>query len=109
MSIPPPTQKVTPAVELTPEEIMAYIIPPPPSQASLENLTITEPYQETESPEENVTRNVELRRSNSNGSARSNIIEYATVDRKGAFSCCAKNKTDRAASKIDEGKVEQSL
>nr|CAI5862981.1 unnamed protein product [Callosobruchus analis] len=39
VTVLPPTQKVTPAVELTPEEIMSYIIPPPPSQASLENLT----------------------------------------------------------------------
>ncbi|XP_050308771.1 FERM and PDZ domain-containing protein 4 [Anthonomus grandis grandis] len=30
VSVPPPVQKVTPAMELTPEEIMAYIIPPPP-------------------------------------------------------------------------------
>ncbi|XP_065157714.1 uncharacterized protein [Atheta coriaria] len=30
VTILPPTLKVTPAVELTPEEIMSYIIPPPP-------------------------------------------------------------------------------
>ncbi|XP_058055847.1 uncharacterized protein LOC131207253 [Anopheles bellator] len=30
VTIEPPTQKVTPAVELTPEEILSYIIPPPP-------------------------------------------------------------------------------
>ncbi|KAJ8932466.1 hypothetical protein NQ318_000126, partial [Aromia moschata] len=34
-----------------------------------------------------------VRRRNNNGSVKSNIIEYATVDRKGAFSCCAKNRT----------------
>lgn len=31
VTIEPPTMKVTPAVELTPEEIMSYIIPPPPT------------------------------------------------------------------------------
>uniref|UniRef100_A0A182V2D4 FERM and PDZ domain-containing protein 4 n=1 Tax=Anopheles merus TaxID=30066 RepID=A0A182V2D4_ANOME len=30
VTIEPPTQKITPAVELTPEEILSYIIPPPP-------------------------------------------------------------------------------
>lgn len=32
--IEPPTLKVTPAVELTPEEIMSFIIPPPPVSSS---------------------------------------------------------------------------
>ncbi|XP_066156044.1 FERM and PDZ domain-containing protein 4 isoform X3 [Euwallacea fornicatus] len=36
VSVPPPIQKVTPAMELTPEEIMAYIIPPPPEKLSFE-------------------------------------------------------------------------
>lgn len=75
VTIPPPTQKTTPAVELTPEEIMSYIIPPPPNlDSSLENLTIQEETRE-------------------NGHTTTNVIEYATVDRKGPFSCCAKNKT----------------
>lgn len=67
VTVPPPTQKTTPVVELTPEEIKSYIIPPPPNlDSSLESLTIQE---------------------------NKNVIEYATVDRKGPFSCCAKNKT----------------
>ncbi|KAL1375188.1 hypothetical protein pipiens_001621 [Culex pipiens pipiens] len=33
VTIEPPTQKITPAVELTPEEILSYIIPPPPGLA----------------------------------------------------------------------------
>lgn len=33
VKIEPPTQKITPAVELTPEEILSYIIPPPPGLA----------------------------------------------------------------------------
>lgn len=76
VTVPPPTQKTTPAVELTPEEIMSYIIPPPPNlDSSLENLTIKEEVNNTK---------------HKNGT---NVIEYATVDRKGPFSCCAKNKT----------------
>ncbi|KAJ8967120.1 hypothetical protein NQ314_003080 [Rhamnusium bicolor] len=102
VTVPPPTQKVTPAVELTPEEIMAYIIPPPPSRSSLENLAISEAERYTESLPVNIENNGDIsrnsngvKRRSSNGSVRSNIIEYATVDRKGAFSCCAKNKTEK--------------
>ncbi|RZB39804.1 FERM and PDZ domain-containing protein 4, partial [Asbolus verrucosus] len=87
VTVPPPTQKVTPAIELTPEEIMSYIIPPPPKiRDSFENLTITE-------DEKKLCNGVKRR--NSNCSVKSNIIEYATVDRKGAFSCCAKSKSDK--------------
>lgn len=34
VTIEPPTKIVTPAIELTPEEIMSFIIPPPPSSVS---------------------------------------------------------------------------
>lgn len=34
VTIEPPTKVVTPAIELTPEEIMSFIIPPPPSSVS---------------------------------------------------------------------------
>ncbi|XP_017783981.1 PREDICTED: FERM and PDZ domain-containing protein 4 [Nicrophorus vespilloides] len=64
VTVPPPTQKVTPAVELTPEEIMSYIIPPPPE------------------PESN------------------NVIEYATINRKGAFSCCSKGTKEEPALQL---------
>lgn len=105
VTVPPPTQKLTPAVELTPEEIMAYIIPPPPSRSSLENLVLSEAERCAESLPANVQSNGDIgngvRRRNSNGSITSNIIEYATVDRKGAFSCCAKNKTEKHV-KIEE-------
>lgn len=74
VAVPPPTQKITPAIELTPEEIMSYIIPPPPkNEDEIDGAT----------------------RRNSVSSVRSNVIEYATVDRKGAFSCCAKGKSDK--------------
>lgn len=86
VTVPPPTQKVTPAVELTPEEIMSYIIPPPPNTHETINLYD----RDTESLPSDLNNGVKRR--NSNCSVKSNIIEYATVDRKGAFSCCSKNK-----------------
>lgn len=90
VTVPPPTQKVTPAVELTPEEIMSYIIPPPPDTLK----TIINECDEREvSLPLNLNNNNGVKRRNSNSSVNSNIIEYATVDRKGAFSCCSKNKT----------------
>lgn len=70
--VPSPNQKVTPAVELTPEEIMSFIIPPPPGGAA---------------PRLSLPNNNNNRR---NSTENNNVIEYATVDRKGAFSCCTK-------------------
>ncbi|KAI4458585.1 membrane associated guanylate kinase-related [Holotrichia oblita] len=104
VTIPPPMQKVTPAVELTPEEIMSYIIPPPPDiGSSFENCAVPDKTEATceslpvdlnkNPPSRNGSlRTNDIKRRNSNCSVKSNIIEYATVDRKGAFSCCAKNK-----------------
>lgn len=48
VSVPPPIQKVTPAMELTPEEIMAYIIPPPPERLSFEEADEVKPESEAE-------------------------------------------------------------
>lgn len=96
VTVPPPTQKATPAVELTPEEIMSYIIPPPPgSSESLERLSI-------ESLEGNEESLNEIGRRNSNISVKSNIIEYATVERKGAFLCCAKSRGSRSTGNSRE-------
>ncbi|XP_055547639.1 uncharacterized protein LOC129731566 [Wyeomyia smithii] len=36
VTIEPPTKKITPAVELTPEEILSYIIPPPPGLGDID-------------------------------------------------------------------------
>lgn len=97
--------QITPAVELTPEEIMSYIIPPPPDIGSnFENCAVSaKPESTCESLPVDLNKNPpsrngslraanDIKRRNSNCSVKSNIIEYATVDRKGAFSCCAKNK-----------------
>lgn len=88
--VPSPNQKVTPAVELTPEEIMSFIIPPPPGGTTGPRLSIP-----NNIINNNANSDVDRKRRNSNesvGVTSNNIIEYATVDRKGAFSCCAKTR-----------------
>lgn len=92
--IAPPTQKVTPAKELTPEEIMSYIIPPPPglSDEELRNREIeTEPIvpirDKDDYPKESLYIN-----SLSTVETKPVVLEYATVERKGPFSCCTKSK-----------------
>lgn len=88
VTVLPPTQKLTPSVELTPEEIMSYIIPPPPLQNSTENLTITQ----REFIPTTQSRDVV---DGTSAVSTSKVIEYATFERKGPFSCCAKNKTEK--------------
>lgn len=100
--VAPPTQKATPAKELTPEEIMSFIIPPPPnldeadngfemqdadiSESLYSNSTTTNKYFETSlSPKSNEEK-VMLK--------GGHIIEYATVERKSKFSCCPKSKKE---------------
>jgi hypothetical protein len=34
VTVPPPTEQAPPSVELTPEEISSFIIPPPPASGS---------------------------------------------------------------------------
>lgn len=41
VTIEPPTKIVTPAIELTPEEIMSFIIPPPPSGSMSDQMTLS--------------------------------------------------------------------
>jgi hypothetical protein len=40
VTVPPPTQQAAPSVELTPEEISSFIIPPPPANGS-ESLNVS--------------------------------------------------------------------
>ncbi|KAJ6634839.1 FERM and PDZ domain-containing protein 4 [Pseudolycoriella hygida] len=89
--IAPPTQKITPAKELTPEEIMSFIIPPPPglNDEELRN-NETEPnvpIVKDDYPKESLYIN-----SLSTVHTKPVVLEYATVERKGPFSCCAKSK-----------------
>ncbi|XP_061395069.1 uncharacterized protein LOC133330674 [Musca vetustissima] len=111
--VAPPTHKATPAKELTPEEIMSFIIPPPPN------------LDETEKPlDNNVTIPAESLYSNSSCLKRNersisppnivednkgHVIEYATVERKSKFSCCPKSKKDDAGNTSDENTVKLKL
>lgn len=118
MLVAPPTQKATPAKELTPEEIMSFIIPPPPN---LEAVQPSEP--ETECLYSNsVQAKREFFQSVANGNSNQNqnqnhnniaqilttspaphVIEYATVERKSKFSCCpTSHKKDEPAATSDE-------
>lgn len=96
VAVAPPTQKVTPAKELTPEEIMSYIIPPPPGLGDDEvdkpstNASVSKFPSYTESLYMNSRRESGASRA----TEESKVIEYATVDRKGAFSCCSKAKKE---------------
>lgn len=91
--IAPPTQKITPSKELTPEEIMSYIIPPPPglSDDELRNRETepSVPIVKNDYPKENLYINS---LSNVNLNTKPVVLEYATVERKGPFSCCSKSK-----------------
>lgn len=167
ITVPPPTVRVTPAIELTPEEIMSYIIPPPPGSNSstldreqvsyanhsqileakkqqnnkeikpngevvkgtlsvseirnmftsktlsdarnsllLKEKSKTQGQTKSDSPK---TKRKSVTEKPTNGSAH--VIEYPTVERKGMFSCCSKdkNKSDDSdeADKV-ESQVEKS-
>ncbi|KAH8311181.1 hypothetical protein KR044_004686 [Drosophila immigrans] len=108
MLVAPPTQKATPAKELTPEEIMSFIIPPPP------NLETVQSEMETECLYSNsVQAKREFFQAVANGNSNSNhinnnhvnvnnnskdltsrVIEYPTVERKSKFSCCPTSKKE---------------
>lgn len=112
VTVAPPIQKLTPAKELTPEEIMSFIIPPPPGLADEENTVVTaaiptaqSEYTETE-PNVPISDDVHdgneslyinalngggVKSYGTNGTVK-HVIEYATVERKGPFSCCTKAK-----------------
>lgn len=90
VTIAPPTQKVTPAKELTPEEIMSYIIPPPPGLEDDDlDFSLTKPT-EFDAKEESLYMNSISKPEND----VEQVIEYPTVERKGPFSCCSKGKKD---------------
>lgn len=117
VAIEPPAQKATPAVELTPEEILSYIIPPPPTSSVGTTKTQNDSHYTNRSE---VLREISSQNDNaiqSNGAnfsdARNSlmlrsfenqrVIEYSTVGRKGTFSCCAKDKTDRSKEQLQNG------
>lgn len=134
--IAPPTQKVTPAKELTPEEIMSFIIPPPPgleddrvaagatpsAPSTVDCQTIAHSETEPNVPKPTVYPKESLYINASDASymaqraqldARqlklpkpllpntNHVIEYATVERKGPFSCCTKSKKSPEVKESD--------
>lgn len=168
VTIQPPTVKVTPAIELTPEEIMSYIIPPPPGSNSstldrdqvfyvnqselldtksgenvsdnarisngdilkgqlsvceirnmfaakslsearnsllLKDKNKSSTQQKSDSPKgkrKSISGDKQL-----NGSAH--VIEYPTVERKGMFSCCSKDKNKSDDSNEETEKVDTEV
>lgn len=95
--IAPPTQKITPAKELTPEEIMSMVIPPPPnlSDDELDGKKPSRNFSKTNNYEESLYMNSSTKHGQSLGATnKKTCIEYATVDRRGPFSCCSKAKTN---------------
>lgn len=96
VAIAPPTQKITPAKELTPEEIMSYIIPPPPclSDDELDGKRSKSNSHHEESLYMNSSKNGKT------FGATNKSIDYSTVDRKGPFSCCSKNRKDENGTSI---------
>lgn len=173
VTVPPPTVKVTPAIELTPEEIMSYIIPPPPSSNSstldretvsyvnqnelraeakvgnskidinkatngdivkgtlsvseIRNIftakTLSEARNSLLLKEKNVSKSPPQTKSTdsprgkrkslsmekqSNGTAN-HVIEYPTVERKGMFSCCSKDKSKSEESGEEGEKIETKV
>lgn len=98
VTVAPPIQKVTPAKELTPEEIMSFIIPPPPGLAD-ELPHESDRHSETEPnvPKSNQEEDLYMNSANqTNGVRPKHCIEYATVERRGSFSCCSKLKKNDA-------------
>ncbi|KAH8369385.1 hypothetical protein KR009_009257 [Drosophila setifemur] len=97
--VAPPTQRATPAKELTPEEIMSFIIPPPP------NLEQQQPVEAECLYSNSVQAKREFFQSVANGNSNSatpHIIEYATVERKSKFSCCPTSKKEEAEPDREE-------
>nr|XP_032516782.1 uncharacterized protein LOC116769710 isoform X2 [Danaus plexippus plexippus] len=144
VTVQPPTVKITPAIELTPEEIMSYIIPPPPgsnastidrdsintvsqeksgnsneehnntnekisngevvkgvlSVSEIRNMFASKQLSDARNSlllkEKNKADSPKSKRKSIAGDKQSNgnahVIEYPTVERKGMFSCCSKDK-----------------
>lgn len=110
VTVAPPMQRITPAKELTPEEIMSYIIPPPPGLGddvvdSVKEHSITATA--IDAAEEDLYMN-SSGLAQANGTARPpiRVIDYATLERRGSFSCCAKSKklvTENGSSSNSNG------
>ncbi|XP_045467431.1 uncharacterized protein LOC123675910 isoform X2 [Harmonia axyridis] len=97
VTVPPPTLKVTPSVELTPEEINSFIIPPPPILGDGDSASTSDKHlEQQETPCYQNRREVEnYPDHDKTSSPKQTVIEYATIDRRGPFSCCSKGKSEK--------------
>nr|CAD7194056.1 unnamed protein product [Timema douglasi] len=87
VTVPPPSHQAAPSVELTPEEIMSFIIPPPPANGEDTALSLT-----NGSSKKN-THEILGYKYNPQELSGTKVIEYPTVNRRGGpFSCCGKYK-----------------
>ncbi|XP_017484655.1 PREDICTED: uncharacterized protein LOC108373297 [Rhagoletis zephyria] len=128
--VAPPTQRATPAKELTPEEIMSFIIPPPPNLEEIENSkqehnlsekqteglysnSILETGEKAKTKSfERIDTNRSLKEVNSkefNVGKGGHVIEYATVERKGTFSCCPKSKKEDNFNESESANISLKL
>nr|XP_014094978.2 uncharacterized protein LOC106620860 isoform X1 [Bactrocera oleae]XP_036233356.1 uncharacterized protein LOC106620860 isoform X1 [Bactrocera oleae]XP_036233359.1 uncharacterized protein LOC106620860 isoform X1 [Bactrocera oleae]XP_036233360.1 uncharacterized protein LOC106620860 isoform X1 [Bactrocera oleae] len=117
--VAPPTQRTTPAKELTPEEIMSFIIPPPPdpeenknnSKEQTENLysnSIAETREYFNKSDDSISGKSPPNRNQFNKLSRregEHVIEYSTVERKGKFSCCPKSLKGNAENISESIKI----
>nr|CAD7394722.1 unnamed protein product [Timema cristinae] len=95
VTVPPPSHQAAPSVELTPEEIMSFIIPPPPA-----NGEDTTPSLTNGSSKKN-THEILGYKYNPQELGGTKVIEYPTVNRKGGpFSCCGKYKDSPEKSSV---------
>lgn len=103
VTIVPPTQKATPAVELTPEEILSYIIPPPPNivDSNCENHLYSNRSEIHKSMLKCAVPPCNERQPSSVKIKTNNVIEYPTIQRK-PFLCCSK-------AQIDNEKLDKNL
>ncbi|CAG9787962.1 unnamed protein product [Diatraea saccharalis] len=167
VTIQPPTVKVTPAIELTPEEILSYIIPPPPgsnsstldrdqvryvnhtqlleaknaqnincdvkqsngevvkgtlSVSEIRNMFTAKSLSDArnslllkdknKTQTQNKSDSPKGKRKSLSGDRQSNgtthVIEYPTVERKGMFSCCSKDK-NKSDDSCDESEKAETL
>ncbi|EDV91335.1 GH14593 [Drosophila grimshawi] len=114
MLVAPPTQKATPAKELTPEEIMSFIIPPPPNlEAQIpeteclysNSVQAKREFFQAVANGSNGTNHMNMNHNNNNSNCNNNskdltshVIEYPTVERKSKFSCCPTSKKEDSAA-----------
>ncbi|XP_054081674.1 uncharacterized protein LOC105208444 isoform X1 [Zeugodacus cucurbitae] len=118
--VAPPAQRATPAKELTPEEIMSFIIPPPPDQednknkakAPTENLysnSISETREHFNESKPLISENLLSNRNQLNKLNKceeEHVIVYSTVERKGKFSCCPKCVKDNTENVSESIKID---